>query len=154
MFRRIYRNDAVSTVVAVVLLVAMTVLLAAIIYMWVASYGSSKSPPRVYGELSFPTPDTCKIYLKTNDKGSLEDLKYLLQKNSTTFESGKLSEVYNQNLSVRGNVSFVDMDNDGFLSDGDSVLVKKQDDTASAYTFKLIFVPTSDTILSMDLVVK
>jgi flagellin-like protein len=151
MSKHISRNNAMSPVIATVLLVALTVAIGAVIFMWVANFGTSKSAPIVQGILSSDLT-TYKIDLTTKNKGSPGDLKYLLQRNSTTFESGMLSEVYNQNISIRGNVSFVDLDNDSFLSSGDSILIKKQNDPLSLYTFKLIFVPTSDTVLSKDLV--
>ncbi|MFA5772212.1 MAG: type IV pilin [Thermoplasmata archaeon] len=159
MFRRISRNNAVSPVIATVLLVAMTVAIGAVIYMWVADYGTSKSAPRVHGTLSSTDPNTYRIDLTTQDKGCLDDLMYLLQRNGTTFEEGKLSDVYNLNISIWGNVSFVDVDKVdsdgyGYLSNGDSILVKKQSDLLSLYVFKLIFVPTSEALISVDLAVK
>lgn len=154
MFRRISRNNAVSPVIATVLLVAMTVAIGAVIYMWVADYGTSKSAPRVHGTLSSTDPNTYRIDLTTQDKGCLDDLMYLLQINGTTFESGRISDVYNLDIAIRGNASFVDADNDTYLSNGDSILVKKQSDILSLYTLKLIFIPTSETVISVDMVVK
>ena len=87
-------DDAVSPVIAVILMVAITVVLAATVYVWVSGFGGSGSDPAKTISLSSAgaikdcSSADCKTYTVAGASPGLkyEDIKIVLNGNALTFE--------------------------------------------------------------------
>jgi archaeal type IV pilus assembly protein PilA len=147
-------EEAVSPVIAVILMVAITVVLAAVLYTWALSFiRSDKQTPTVgavyqpFGNNDFAIhvekvdPDAVSVisvnYILLDDRGT-----------AVPGVQGSVKDIYGLNFDDQyTNVSFQDNDRDGKISAGDVFLIKNavNDGQASAgYALLLKFDVTGD----------
>ncbi len=155
MKRRMYRDEqAVSPVIAVILMVAITVVLAAVLYVWASSFlQEEKSSPT--GALSADKTSS-NVYAVTvitvNPQVSVNSVEYyLLNVAGNTVESGDVSEIYGFYPGQGEGVIFMDNDFNGKLSPGDKFEVHPDDiegtgGSVDDYKFRLKFKPTNNII--------
>ncbi len=155
MKRRIYRDEqAVSPVIAVILMVAITVVLAAVLYVWAASFlQEEKSTPN--GALSADKTGS-NVYAVTvitiNPQVSVNSVEYfLLDVSGNTKETGEVSEIYGYYPGQGKGIIFMDNDFNGKISPGDKFEVHPDeiDGTGGSvddYKFRLKFKPTNNII--------
>ncbi len=111
-------NEGVSPVIAVILMVAITVVLAAVLYVWAASFleQGDSSPFAQFTSTKNSGGDYYVTVVKVSTKYDLEAFSYFLKDSvGTTSEFG---EIAMQNLS--GNVVGVDVSYDAKCSDDDT----------------------------------
>ncbi len=159
MKRKLWDNEeAVSPVIAVILMVAITVVLAAVLYVWASSFlGTSKQTPT--GALSASKDDemTWKIQVvKMTPTVSVNSVDfYLLKPDGTTLTTSSVSDIYGYYPGNGKGVVFADNDFNGKLSPGDMFTLHagEKGDTAmqglpnlNDYKFRLKFGPTDESI--------
>lgn len=159
MKRKLWDNEeAVSPVIAVILMVAITVVLAAVLYVWASSFlGVSKQTPQ--GALSASKVDeqtwTIQI-VKMNPTVSVNSVDYfLLNTQGNTESTGTVADIYGYYLGNGKGIVFADNDFNGKLSPGDMFTLHAGEKGDSAmkdlnnlndYKFRLKFKPTDDSI--------
>ncbi len=159
MKRRIVNDEqAVSPVIAVILMVAITVVLAAVLYVWASSFlgGTTKNAPTGSTMATKTSGDVWIVELiKINPQVSVNSVHwYLLDIQGNTVSDGLVSEVYGYYAGEGKGVIFVDNDFDGKLSPGDKFEVHpgesgsdlENTNSVDDYKFRLKFEPTGDTI--------
>lgn len=152
MKHRISRDDeAVSPVIAVILMVAITVVLAAVLYVWAASFlQDDESAPiaTFYREASSDNTYHIKV-VKVSDKKDLEAFKYFLKDdNGNTQTFGEIA-IQNVSSTVQG-IESEDSWDVKFMPGGDADLAERaydveneantcdQDDTTNS-KFPVVF---------------
>lgn len=82
------KDEAVSPVIAVILMVAITVVLAAIVYVWVSGFSDENMTPRTMSVRTSGGNETHAVYLVTGASASLEwdDLGFTLDGASASEE--------------------------------------------------------------------
>ena len=124
MQRRIVKDEqAVSPVIAVILMVAITVVLAAVLYVWASSFlgGTTKNAPT--GSM-IASEDGSGVWtvqiVKINPQVSVNSVHwYLLDVQGNTKTDGLVSDVYGYYSGQGKAVVFIDNDFNGKLSPGD-----------------------------------
>ena len=159
MKRRIVNDEqAVSPVIAVILMVANTVVLAAVLYVWASSFlgGTTKNAPT--GSMiasSDGQGDWTVSIVKINPQVSVNSVHwYLLDEQGNTKTDALVSDVYGYYEGQGKGVVFVDNDFNGKLSPGDKFSIypgEADSDLASVndvtdYQFRLKFEPNGDVI--------
>ena len=125
MQRRIVKDEqAVSPVIAVILMVAITVVLAAVLYVWASSFlgGTTKNAPT--GSM-IASEDGSGVWtvqiVKINPQVSVNSVHwYLLDVQGNTKTDGLVSDVYGYYSGQGKAVVFIDNDFNGKLSSGDT----------------------------------
>ena len=159
MKRRIVNDEqAVSPVIAVILMVAITVVLAAVLYVWASSFlgGTTKNAPTGSMIASEDGSGVWTIQIvKINPQVSVNSVHwYLLDTLGNTKTDGLVSDVYGYYAGNGKAVVFVDNDFNGKLSPGDK-FEATQGEPGSAleaesgitdYSFRMKFEPTGDVI--------
>lgn len=81
------RDDAVSPVIAVILMVAITVVLAAVVYTWVSGMGSGNPPPGTLGLIGSGVEDgNASFSISSATPGMMwSNLKVQVNGNDTAF---------------------------------------------------------------------
>ncbi len=164
-------QEAVSPVIAVILMVAITVVLAAVLYMWAQSFvPTGKNTPVATVTVS-KSQNNYELYISSIEPAAAGDsVKYqLLDSNRVPVEQGELNDVYNKvlrnpmNGGILSNVSWRDSNGDDRLSTGDTiVLLGAENDrwnnepvapgvADSGMIFRIIFDPTEKSIASIEL---
>jgi flagellin-like protein len=159
MQRRIVKDEqAVSPVIAVILMVAITVVLAAVLYVWAMSFldPTTKSAPT--GSL-MASEDGSGVWtvqiVKISPQPSINSVKwYLLDVQGNTAVDGVVSEIYGFKSGEGKGVVFVDNDFNGDLSPGDKFEIypgeadSQLENVADVndYSFRLQYEPTGDLI--------
>ena len=159
MKRRIMNDEqAVSPVIAVILMVAITVVLAAVLHVWASSFlgGTTKNAPT--GIVS-AAPDGTDNWLisvvKINPQVSVNSVNwYLLNEEGATEMTGLISDIYGYYPGEGKGVTFVDNDFNGKLSPGDKFAVHPGEEGSDLesvsdvtdYSFRLKFAPNGDPI--------
>ena len=159
MQRRIVKDEqAVSPVIAVILMVAITVVLAAVLYVWAMSFieGNPKKAPT--GSL-MASEDGSGVWtvsiVKINPAPSINSVHwYLLDVQGNTAVDGVVSDIYGFKAGEGKGVIFVDNDFNGELSPGDKFEVYPGEadsqmaniNDVNDYAFRLQFEPTGDLI--------
>ena len=121
-------KNGVSPVIGVILMVAITVIMSAVIYVWVAGFmavGQKRAPVMsgrmasvAIGDFRYKVTVTSSI-----PPSSVEGIEYyIMDRNLTAIQSGKVSDVYGGAGNV--GVAFVDNDIDGTLSVNDIFLIE------------------------------
>lgn len=145
-------EEAVSPVIAVILMVAITVVLAAILYVWASGFiAGGKNAPRGAIQCVSAGGDTYTIkVVEMNPAVGVTGIDwYLYDNEGETVENnyGSVDEIYGL---VEGNVTFHDNDRDGKVSPEDTFTVAKElpDGTPipEGYKLSLKFGPTNDGI--------
>ena len=159
MQRRIVKDEqAVSPVIAVILMVAITVVLAAVLYVWASSFlgGTTKNAPT--GSM-IASEDGSGVWtvqiVKINPQVSVNSVHwYLLDVQGNTKTDGLVSDVYGYYAGNGKAVVFVDNDFNGKLSPGDKFEASpgepgsalESESGITDYSFRLKFEPTGDVI--------
>ena len=160
MNHRIIKNDedAVSPVIAVILMVAITVVMAAVLYAWLGGIigGSPKSPPNGSMMVSNDgTGDWTVSIIKMNPTVSINSVHwYLLDISAMTKIEGMVSDVYGFKEGEGKAVIFIDNDFDAKVSPGDKFVIYAGSEGTllesypdlNDYSFRMKFDPTGDTI--------
>ena len=159
MNRRIINNEeAVSPVIAVILMVAITVVMAAVLYAWLGGIigGSPKSPPTGSMMVENDGTDVWKVsIIKMNPTVSITSVHwYLLDISDFTQVDGMVSDIYGFKDGEGKAVTFVDNDFDAKVSPGDQFVIYPGEegtlleayDDLEDYSFRMKFDPTGDTI--------
>jgi flagellin-like protein len=131
------RDEAVSPVIGTILMVAVTVVLAAILYVIVGPLiNPEEEPPenllmlhqnRVtqVDALHYDTSYTVTV-IRTSERFSLLSISYVIQDSSGSILSD-------------ATFAFGDADSDGYVSEGDSIMVTGMLENYKGGTFKLLY---------------
>ncbi|MDI6916803.1 MAG: type IV pilin N-terminal domain-containing protein [Thermoplasmatales archaeon] len=132
------KKDAVSPVIGVILMLTITVILAAVFYLWVIGFigGGVKETPTVKliqaksgNQYNITVTQVSRIC-------SVDDVNFfVLNKEGEAVRSGYVSDIYGY---AEGNVSFMDVNKDEKLSVNDYFIIKGEYAT-SEYTFRLTY---------------
>lgn len=147
-------EEAVSPVIAVILMVAITVVLAAVLYTWALSFiRSDKQTPTVGATYApFGNNDFAVNIEKVDPEAvSVISVDYILLDDKATAVpgvQGSVKDIYGLNFDDQyTNVSFQDNDRDGKISSGDVFLIKNLANGGQAqagYSLLLKFSITGD----------
>jgi flagellin-like protein len=147
-------EEAVSPVIAVILMVAITVVLAAVLYTWALSFiRSDKQTPTVGAVYQpFGNNDFAITIEKVDpDAVSVISVNYILLDDASRAVpgvQGSVKDVYGLNFDDQyTNVSFQDNDRDGKISAGDVFLIKNVingGQASAGYSLLLKFDVTGD----------
>ena len=157
MKRRFINNEeAVSPVIAVILMVAITVVMAAVLYAWVANWGiQPKSSPT--GSM-MASEDGSGVWdvqiIKMNPQVSITSVQwYLMDLQGITVAEGKIDSVYGYKTGEGKSIIYIDNDYNAKVSPGDIFrLHPGEGDTLMDYSslddfsFRLKYSPTKDII--------
>ena len=159
MKRRIINNEeAVSPVIAVILMVAITVVMAAVLYAWIGGFlkGTSKSPPTGSMMVENDGTDVWKVsIIKMNPTVSINSVHwYLLDVSDMTKIEGMVPDIYGFKDGEGQAVTYVDNDFDAKVSPGDQFVIYPGVNGTSLesypdltdYSFRLKYDPTGDII--------
>jgi flagellin-like protein len=164
----IKNKEAVSPVIGVILMVAITVVLAAVLYVWVAGMGTGvKTTPTGYlntptiGGNATATPGTLQ-YINTTlisistpiSKGSVKVI--LVGASGTPIVLTEADTVYSSAIPtdvVTGiSVEYKDYNNDDKLSAGDGLIIKNRGNTLrGAASIRLEYTDTTGTIAEIEI---
>ena len=159
MKHRIVNDErAVSPVIAVILMVAITVVLAAVLYVWASSFLPTTTKNAPTGSM-IASEDGSGVWsiqiVKINPQVSVNSVHwYLLDVQGNTKTDGLASDVYGYLPGEGKAVVFIDNDFNGKLSPGDKFEVhpgEADSELASVssvtdYSFRMKFEPTGDVI--------
>ena len=157
MKRRFINNEeAVSPVIAVILMVAITVVMAAVLYAWVANWGiQPKSSPT--GSM-MASEDGSGVWdvqiIKMNPQVSITSVQwYLMDLQGITVAEGKIDSVYGYKTGEGKSIIYIDNDYNAKVSPGDIFRFYSGEGTTLAdmtslddFSFRIKFDPTGDTI--------
>ncbi|MDP6658809.1 MAG: type IV pilin N-terminal domain-containing protein [Candidatus Poseidoniia archaeon] len=123
-------NEGVSPVIAVILMVAITVVLAAVLYVWAASFleQGDTSPFAQFTSTKNSSGDYYVTVVKVSTKYDLEAFSYFLKDSTGT--TNEFGEVAMQNLS--GNVVGVDVSYDATCGDSCDADLQTRSDAVDA----------------------
>ena len=159
MKRRIINNEeAVSPVIAVILMVAITVVMAAVLYAWLGGLltGTTKNPPSGSMMVENDGSDVWKVsIIKMSPTVSITSVHwYLLDFTDVTKVEGMVQDIYGYKEGEGEAVIYIDNDFDAKVSPGDQFVIYPgaagtQLESATDltdYSFRMKFDPTGDTI--------
>ena len=156
LLKKLRKNEeAVSPVIAVILMVAITVVLAAVLYNWAMQFmQTDKQTPRA-GAVTEPHAVGFKMKIVDIDKEiAVTAVEYYLKDAggvAVPGEQGSVEDIYGLKIEDEGvTIAFDDADRDGKLSSGDTFFVKDLDHggvAASGYSLRIAFDVTGDTIV-------
>ena len=155
MKRRIVNDEeAVSPVIAVILMVAITVVMAAVLYAWVSGWGiQPKTTPT--GSMS-AAPDGNGVWdvtiIKMSPTVSINAIHwYLLDVQGFTVAEGKITEIYGFKQGQGKSIIYIDGDYNAKVSPSDVFRLYPGEGDALAdvtsltdYQFRIKFSPTDD----------
>ncbi len=134
--RRKKDEEGVSPVIAIILMVAITIVLAGVLWLWVSGLvDTQKSNDIEYVDTAWEGPtlqnDYQLIIENVKDKEfSVEDLEFSLMDGNKVDKSmgqHKVTAIYGKSIDNETIVSFHDGDHDGYLSTGDRFIIKSED---------------------------
>jgi len=147
-------EEAVSPVIAVILMVAITVVLAAVLYTWALSFIRNDKQTPTIGATYVPVGNNdFQVNIEKVDPNPVSVISvnyYLLDDKGTAVPGvqGSVKDIYGLNFNdPNTNISFQDNDRDGKISAGDVFLVKNANNggqAQSAYSLLLKFAITGD----------
>ena len=147
-------EEAVSPVIAVILMVAITVVLAAVLYTWALSFIRSDKQTPTVGAIYTPFGNNdfgINIEKVDPDAVSVISVNYILLDDASSAVpgvQGSVKDIYGLNFDDQyTNVSFQDNDRDGKISAGDVFQVKNAINGGQAsdgYSLLLKFSVTGD----------
>lgn len=159
MKRKLYKSEeAVSPVIAVILMVAITVVLAAVLYVWASSFiQTSKNTPTGALTAEKISEDTYNVQIiKLTPTVSVNSINFfLLDDEGKTKANGAVADIYGYFLGQGKGVVFADNDYNGKLSPGDLFTIhagEKGDanlegiNNLNGYKFRLKFTPTGENV--------
>ena len=143
-------EDGVSPVIATILMIAITIVLAAIVVVWALSFAPNDTiTPK--GSMTIkvnPSNDFTATVLSMISTLNIEDAKYYLVDNEgRTVEQGKVSDINDGG----GNVRFDDADNNGKITPEDYFILKGNNNGGncdSGYKFTIKFIETNEVVMS------
>ena len=161
MKRRIVNNEeAVSPVIAVILMVAITVVMAAVLYAWVSGWGlQPKNSPT--GSMMASNDGTVwdVQIIKMNPQASINSVHwYLMDIQGLTKAEGVVTDIYGYKQGEGKSVIYIDNDYNAKVSPGDIFTFYPGEGESNSsysladvpslndYSFRLKFDPTGDTI--------
>ncbi|MCI0497821.1 MAG: type IV pilin [Thermoplasmata archaeon] len=171
-FKKLWMDqEAVSPVIAVILMVAITVVLAAVLYLWAQSFiPTGKSTPTATMTTSMDDGNYVLTVADIGTSAAGSSVEYFVLTSSfQTVERGELDDVYNKVLrnpidgSILANVSWRDSNQDDKLSANDVIILLGEDNDEwndqdvepgmiqAGYIFRLTFGPTGKTIVQVEL---
>jgi len=137
------KNDAVSPVIGVILMLTITVILAAVFYLWVIGFigGGVKETPKVEFSVKEKNGNYTVIVLKASREASVYDANFFIaDKTGKTVKNGRVSEIYGD---AEGNTSFFDLNKNEKISVDDYFIIKGEY-AKSGYTFRLTYFLTGN----------
>ena len=156
MKRRIVNNEeAVSPVIAVILMVAITVVMAAVLYAWVSNWGlQPKSSPT--GSM-MASEDGAGVWdvqiIKMNPQASINSVHwYLMDIQGLTVAEGVVTDIYGYKQGEGKSIIYIDNDYNAKVSPGDIFRcysgegVLESHSSLDDFSFRIKFDPTGDTI--------
>ena len=157
---RFKNKEAVSPVIGVILMVAITVLLAAVVYIWVSGLiggGVKNTPTLSYTQHTSAEGDYQIIIASTSTKQSVRAFRFTLVNGEDVTVSSDVSaadqtvdKIYGQDR-INSAVTFHDNDADGFISTTDYFTIDK-DKAGAGYGLKLVYTPSGQSALDVSLV--
>ncbi len=157
-FKRFRRDDdAVSPVIAVILMVAITVVLAAVLYNWAMQFMTTdKQTPRAGATTAAHTEGFQVSIIDIDKEIAITAVEYYLFDSSGQAVpgiQGSVEDIYGLQIGDTGvDISYDDSDRDGQLSSGDSFFVKTQENGGKATdggSLRIAFDVTGDTIVKV-----
>ena len=149
---RFKNKEAVSPVIGVILMVAITVILAAVVYIWVSGLtgGGVKDAPVIsYTAASTSEGDFQIKITGVSVQQSVRAYKFFLKDNNgVTITTGTVDKIYGQDT-ITSHVYFQDNAVNGKVSTGDFFVVDK-DYAEYGYKLVLIYTPTPGGATSLD----
>ena len=109
-------KQAVSPVIGIILMVAITVVIAAVFYLWVIGFigGGVKETPRVELSVKKENGNYTVTILKASREVSVYDVNFFIaDKTGKTVKNGRVSEIYGD---AGGNASFFDLNKNEKIS--------------------------------------
>ncbi len=138
------RKEAVSPVIGVILMVVMAVVLAAVVYLWVIGFigGGVKETPTVTLVQAKSSSQYNITITHVSRACSVDDIKFfIVDEEGKTKRSGNLADddIYGST----GNLSFLDMNQDGKLSVNDYFIIKGEY-AKTGYGLRLMYPSTGN----------
>ena len=148
-------EEAVSPVIAVILMVAITVVLAAVLYNWAMQFmNTDKQTPRAGATTSPHTEGFRLDIIDVETEVAITSVEYYLKDAggvAVPGEQGSVEDIYGLKIGDPDvTVAFEDNDRDGQLSSGDAFFVKDLDHggpAAKGFSLRIAFEVTGDTIV-------
>ncbi len=144
----------VNPVFAVIIMVAITMVLAATLYVWAESGCDGPYAPVAAVTIDNSTGNYTVRILDIDPEPDIEDVGYvLLNTNWISRESGDVLDIVNGNLSSN-TVIYFDNDNNSKLSINDTFFILSYENGGLAkeeFTFRLIHHPTDGAMVSVEL---
>ena len=156
MKRRFVNNEeAVSPVIAVILKVAITVVMAAVLYAWVSGWGLQPKNSPTGSMMASNDGVTWDVQIiKMNPQASINSVHwYLMDIQGLTKAEGVVTDIYGYKQGEGKSVIYIDNDYNAKVSPGDVFRFYAGDEGSLAdvsslddFSFRLKFDPTGDTI--------
>ena len=156
MKRRFVNNEeAVSPVIAVILMVAITVVMAAVLYAWVSGWGLQPKNSPTGSMMASNDGVTWDVQIiKMNPQASINSVHwYLMDIQGLTKAEGVVTDIYGYKQGEGKSVIYIDKDYNAKVSPGDVFRFYAGDEGSLAdisslddFSFRLKFDPTGDTI--------
>lgn len=143
------QEQAASEVIGTILMVAMTVMLAGIMYLWASSFMDYTEPPPTYGADHHRNSDGDYIVeiVSASDSKKVKAFHwYLKDENGRTVVHG--------NLTVEGGNDTVEAIVGGRLGDGDKFIIDPDTldlGSLDGYTFQIKYNPSGDMVVTVRL---
>lgn len=161
--KELKREQAASPVIAVILMVAITVVLSAVLYVWASSFIRSEKDTPMVVMTSTQTEKgfTISVVKVQGGKGhSVTAFDHFLKdEQGRTVTKGNLEDIYGYKPEHGHGLSFVDNDYNSKVSAGDLILITPESldgelgnvTNFEDYRFELKFVPTHNIAGGVDL---
>lgn len=171
-FKKMWMDqEAVSPVIAVILMVAITVVLAAVLYVWAQSFvPTGKSTPTATLTVSRQDGNYVLLVAEIDGPKAGNSIDYyIMDQNYRAIETNDLDSAYNKLLrnpidgGILSNISWRDADSDDKLSTGDVIFLLGEDNdqwngqdvdpgpVKAGWIFRLVFGPTGKPIAEVEL---
>jgi len=147
-------NKAVSPVIATILMVAITVVLAAVLYVMVMGFGGDGGNETPSGSFTAATKvgATEKVdFGQITPASNITEFKFIIS-DGTTSVTVYMSSTYNTWTGVGAPISaisYVDQAGDSTISSGDHLIITPTA-TSGDFTVTMIFTATGDQVDSID----
>ena len=148
-------EEAVSPVIAVILMVAITVVMAAVLYAWVSGWGLQPKNSPTGSMMASNDGVTWDVQIiKMNPQASINSVHwYLMDIQGLTKAEGVVTDIYGYKQGEGKSVIYIDNDYNAKVSPGDVFRFYAGDEGSLAdvsslddFSFRLKFDPTGDTI--------
>ena len=128
------KEEGVSPVIATILMVAITVVLAATLYLMVGNMGGGGDVTQpIQFKASKDGTNTWTLQVSSNDLNPLE-MKYAIQKDDGTYLVSGADFPSTSGTADTHGVTWNDLNGDGKVNTGDSITINSTD-VSSGYTF-------------------